>query len=56
MSGKAVTQQSPMPPRQDNQIQATGDKDAAEEVVPEETATKDIAEEADDSASDHTNH
>ena len=34
MTGTAVTQQSTMPLRQHNQIQATGDKDAAEEVVP----------------------
>ena len=43
----AVTQQSPVPLRQANQIQVMGDKDVAEEVVPEEAVTKDVAEEAD---------
>ena len=56
MAGTAVTQQSPVPLRQVNQIQATGDEDAAEEVVPEEAATKDVTEEADASSAHHTHH
>ena len=56
MVGKAVTQQSSMPMRQSIQIKATGDKDTAKEVVPEEADTKDMAEEADASTADHTHH
>ena len=56
MTGKAVTQQSPVPLRLANQIQATGDKDAAEEVALEEAINKYVAEEADASTSEHTHH
>ena len=45
-----------MPLRQSNQIQATGEEDADEEVVPEEAVTKDVAEEAVDSTAQHTHH
>ena len=44
MAGTAVTQQSPMPLRQENQIQETGDEDLDEQVVTEEAVTKDVAE------------
>ena len=56
IASTAVTQQPPVPLRQVNQIQATGDKDAAEEVVLEEAVTKDVAEEADTSTPHHTYH
>ena len=56
MAGTAVTQQSPVPLRRENQIQTTGDEDAAEEVVPEEAETKGEAEEADASTVQHTHH
>ena len=46
MAQTANRQQTPMPLRQENQVQATGDTDEAEEVVPEEAVTKDVAEEA----------
>ena len=46
MSGTALTQQSPVPLRRANQIQATGDEEADEGVVPEDVVTKDVAEEA----------
>ena len=42
MEGAAVTQKSPVTLRQANQIQATGEEDAAEEVIPEEAVTKDV--------------
>ena len=45
-----------VPLRQVNQVQATGDEDAAEEVVPEEAFTKDVAKEADASTTQHTHH
>ena len=54
MAGTAVTQQSPVPLRRANQIQATGDKDAVKEFVPEDAVTKDVAEEADASTAQHT--
>ena len=44
MPGTAVTEQPPTLLRRANQFQATGDEEAAEEVVPEEAATKDVAE------------
>ena len=47
MEGMAVTQQSPIPLRRRNQVQTTRDGDAAEEVVPEMVATKDVADKAD---------
>ena len=46
MAGTAVTQQSPVPLRRVNKIQATGYEDGAKEVVPEEAVTKDVSEEA----------
>ena len=54
MVGTTVTQQSHVPLRRKNQIQATGDKDADAEVVPEEAVTKGVAEEADASTAQHT--
>ena len=56
MAGTAVTQQPPMPLRQDNHVQATWDEDAAKEIVPEDAVTKDVAEEADTSIAQHTYH
>ena len=47
MAETDVTQQSPVPLRRVNQIQARGKEDLAEEVVPEEAVTKDVVEEAD---------
>ena len=51
-----MRQQSPVPPRQENQVQATGDKDADEEVVPEEALTNDMVDDADASTAQHTHH
>ena len=48
MAGTAVTRA--------NQIQATGDEDAAKEVVPEEAVTKDVAEEADASTAQNKHY
>ena len=56
MAGTALTQQSPVPLRQVNQVQAMGDEDAADEVVPEEEFTKDVVDEADTSTAQHTHH
>ena len=56
MAGKAVTQQSTVSLRGANQIEATGYKDAVDEVVPEELVTKDLAEEEDASTAHHTHH
>ena len=56
MVGTAGTQQSPVPKRQADQIQATGDEDVAEEVVPEEAVTKDVAEGADTSTAQNIHH
>ena len=56
MAGTAVTQKSPVPLRRANQIRATGDEDAAKEVVLEEATTKDVAEEVDTSTAQHTNN
>ena len=56
MVGTAVTQQPPVPLRQANQIQATRDEDTAEEVIPEESVTKDVAEEAYNPTAQHTHH
>ena len=56
MAGTAVTQKSPVPLRRGNQIQATGDEDAAKEVKPEEAVTKNVAEEVDTSTAQHTHH
>ena len=42
--------------RQANQIQVTGDEDAAEEFVPGEAVTKSVAEEADASTDQNKNH
>ena len=44
MAGTAVTQQSPLSLRQANQIQATGDEDAVEEVLLEEAVINDVEE------------
>ena len=54
MLGTAVTQQWTVPMRRVDQIQATGDEDAAEESVLEEAVTKDVAEEADSSTARYT--
>ena len=56
MAGKAVMQQSPVPLRWVNQIQETGDEDAAKEVVPEDAVTKDVLEEVDVSIAHNTHH
>ena len=56
MARMTLTKQSPVPLRQANQIKATGDKDMAKEVVPEEEVTKDMTEEADASFVQHTLH
>ena len=56
MAGTAVTQQSPVPLRPENQIQETGDGYAAKEVVPEEAVTKELAEEADASTAQNKHH
>ena len=56
MSGMALTQQSPVPLRRANQIQATGDEEADEGVVPEDVVTKDVAEEAEASTAQNTHH
>ena len=39
-----------------HQIHVTGDYEAAEEVVPEEAVTKNVAEEADDTTAHNTHH
>ena len=51
-----MTQQSLVPLRRANQVQATGDEDAAEEVVPEEAVTKDVEDDMDDSTDQYTHH
>ena len=56
MTGTVVTQQLPLPLRRSNQVQVTGEEDSAEEVVPEEAFTNDVAEEADASTANHTHH
>ena len=56
MAGTAVMQQSSMPLRRVNQTKATGDKEASEAVVPVDAVTKDVAEEADASTTQNTNH
>ena len=56
MAGTAVTQQPPVPLRRGNQVQATGNEDAADEVVPEEAVTKDVAGEADALTDHRTNN
>ena len=56
MVGTAVTQQSSVPLIRANQVQATGDENAAEEVVTEEAVTKDVADEAEASTAHHTHH
>ena len=56
MLGTAVTQLLPVPLIRANQIQATGDEDTAEEIVPEETVTKDVADETDASTTQHTHN
>ena len=56
MAGTAVTQQSPVPLRQANQIQATGDKNVDEEVVPEEAVTNYVAEESYTSTAHHAHN
>ena len=56
MAGTAVTQHSPVPLRQANQIQATGDKNADEEVVPEEAVSYFVAEESFDSSAHHAHN
>ena len=40
-----MMQQPPVPLIRSNQIKATGDEDAAEEVIPEEAFIKDVGEE-----------
>ena len=42
--------------QQENQVQATGAKDASKEVVPEEVVTKDMVDEADASTAQHIHH
>ena len=54
--GMAVTQKSPVPLRQANQVHTTGDEDATEEVVSEEAVTKDVADEADASTAQNTHN
>ena len=56
MAGTEVMQQSPMPLIQANQSQATGEEDAAKEVVPEESVTKYMTKEAGASTAQHTHH
>ena len=56
MTGTAVTQQSPVPLRRSNQVQATGDEDAAKEVVTEEAFTKGVVDEAHTSTALHTHN
>ena len=56
MSGTAVTQQSPVPLRQVNKVEASGDEDESEEVVPEEVVAKDVADEADASTAHNTHN
>ena len=45
-----------MPLIKANQVQATGDEDAAKKVVPEEVVTKYVAYKADASTYQHTHH
>ena len=54
--GMEVMQQSSISLRQTNQVKARGDKDPAEEVVPEEAVTKDVAERANTSTAQNTHH
>ena len=56
MVGMAVTQQSPVPLREAIQIQSKGDKDADEEVVPDEAVTKNVVEVVDASTAQHIHH
>ena len=56
MEGTAVMQQPPVPLIRANQVQATGDEDAAKEVILGEAVTKDVAEEADASTAHNTHH
>ena len=39
-----------------NQVQAIGDEDTNQEVIPEEVVTKDVADEADTSTTQNTHH
>ena len=56
MTPETESQQSPVPLRQADQIQSTGDEYVAMGVVPEEAVTKDMADEADASTAHHTHH
>ena len=56
MAGTEVTQQSPAHLIRANKIQVMVDEEAPEEVVPEEAVAKDVAEEADASTVQHTQH
>ena len=56
MAGTAVAQQSPVPLRRANQIHATGDEGAADEVVPEEAVTKDMKEEVEALTAQNKHH
>ena len=57
MAGTTVSQQPPeFPTLQANQVQATGDYDADEEVLQEEAVIKDTTGDVDASATQHTNH
>ena len=56
MPETAVTQQSPLSLRCTNEVQATGDKDAAKEVIPEDAVTKDVADKVNASNSYHTHY
>ena len=56
MAGTAVKQQSPVPLRGANQIQATGDEDAANEVVLEEAVTNNVVDNADASTDPHKHY
>ena len=56
MEGTAVTQQSPVPPRQANQVQAMGEEDTAKEVLPWELVTKDVVEKTEVSTTHNAHH
>ena len=57
MEGTAVMQQSSvLMTLPENQVQETGAEDTSNEIVPEETVTKDVADETEYSTTQNTHH
>ena len=56
MVGTAVTQETPVSLRRENQVQAMGDEEASDEVISEEAVTKYVVDEVNALITQYTYH